>query len=310
MRTQFGPLEGILHKINRCAIKTNSDNLQYIYEIDNNLYRIDVSMEETSNWMCFVRKADTYEEQNLVISQETDGIYFTTIKQILPKQELKVGYSISYGKLYNFPILEPKLVKSWPCYECDEKFINSNELQIHLNVHDNERKSIIKRKLQLQVNNKKQTNEILECNLCKAIFMDYTYFMLRKHLRENHRLIGSITIDEKYSVVACYRCNLCDYAFRSDALLRIHQLEHGNSDCNNDTDEEQQIFHHICPACQRKYPTQRQLILHVQQQHALPKKIKKIKSSSNADCIKCPVCYKMFAFRDRLQVICEILNKN
>lgn len=41
--------------------------------------------------MCFVRKAMTYEEQNLVITQENNAIYFTTTTNILPKQELKVN---------------------------------------------------------------------------------------------------------------------------------------------------------------------------------------------------------------------------
>jgi hypothetical protein len=29
----------------------------------------------------------------------------------------------------------------WPCFECNERFVSSEELQKHLNVHDNERVS-------------------------------------------------------------------------------------------------------------------------------------------------------------------------
>lgn len=46
--------------------------------------------------MSFVRKAQTFEEQNLVITQENNAIYFTTTTNILPKTELKVNkYLIS-----------------------------------------------------------------------------------------------------------------------------------------------------------------------------------------------------------------------
>jgi hypothetical protein len=30
----------------------------------------------------------------------------------------------------------------WPCFECNERFVSSEELQKHLNVHDNERVSL------------------------------------------------------------------------------------------------------------------------------------------------------------------------
>jgi len=29
----------------------------------------------------------------------------------------------------------------WPCFECNERFVSSEELQKHLNIHDNERVS-------------------------------------------------------------------------------------------------------------------------------------------------------------------------
>lgn len=70
--------------------------------------------------------------------------------------------------------------------------------------------------------------------------------------------------------------------------MKIHNLEH-----EPDSSDEQQ--HHVCPACQKKCPTQRQLVLHVVQ-HSLPSK------TGHTERVKCPVCYKAFAHRDRLQV--------
>ena len=46
--------------------------------------------ENKSNWMMFVRPAATFAEQNLVAYQHGQDIYFTVIKNIEPRQELKV----------------------------------------------------------------------------------------------------------------------------------------------------------------------------------------------------------------------------
>lgn len=70
--------------------------------------------------------------------------------------------------------------------------------------------------------------------------------------------------------------------------MKIHNLEH-----EPDSSDEPQ--NHVCPACQKKCPTQRQLILHVVH-HALPMNM------AHTERVKCPVCYKAFAHRDRLQV--------
>lgn len=42
------------------------------------------------NWMMFVRPAENHLEQNLVAYQYGHHVYYTTIKNVEPKQELKV----------------------------------------------------------------------------------------------------------------------------------------------------------------------------------------------------------------------------
>ena len=55
-------------------------------------------ISEQSNWMRFVRAAGSFSEQNLVISQEGNQLFFTTTRSIDPKEELKVWYSVPYAK--------------------------------------------------------------------------------------------------------------------------------------------------------------------------------------------------------------------
>ena len=69
---------------------------------------IDCSDEDLSNWMRFVRPADTWAEQNLVLTQEGDKLYFISTRNIHPKQELRVGYSEAYAKARGLPYLSPQ----------------------------------------------------------------------------------------------------------------------------------------------------------------------------------------------------------
>lgn len=54
---------------------------------------LDLSDEDSCNWMMFVRPAQNYLEQNLVAYQYGSEIFYTCIKHIQPKQELKVSQS-------------------------------------------------------------------------------------------------------------------------------------------------------------------------------------------------------------------------
>lgn len=56
---------------------------------------LDLSDEDSCNWMMFVRPAQNHLEQNLVAYQYGSEIFYTTIKNIQPKQELKVSVAKS-----------------------------------------------------------------------------------------------------------------------------------------------------------------------------------------------------------------------
>ena len=51
--------------------------------------------------MKFVRKASSFEEQNLVMTEEEGGLYYYTTKNVLPKEELKVSRNIFTKKIYH-----------------------------------------------------------------------------------------------------------------------------------------------------------------------------------------------------------------
>ncbi|XP_035227691.1 PR domain zinc finger protein 10-like isoform X4 [Stegodyphus dumicola] len=143
-RTQFGPIEGVLVK----REDPPSDNFILLVEHEDGvaLY-LDTSDESMSNWMRFVRPADTHKEQNLVLVQQGQSLFFNTTRSINPKTELRVWYSATYAEKWGLPVLEPneeekralqEQENAWPCFECNQRFSTSVDLQKHLNQHDEE----------------------------------------------------------------------------------------------------------------------------------------------------------------------------
>ncbi|XP_075956411.1 PR domain zinc finger protein 10 isoform X1 [Anarhichas minor] len=148
-RTQFGPVEGhlvsqselqdhYLH-LKLCVLDAETDG-----EKSDDMW-LDLSDEDRCNWMMFVRPAENHLEQNLVAYQYGSEIFYTSIKNIQPKQELKVWYAASYAefvnqKIHNVTEEERKVLreqeKNWPCFECNRRFVSSEQLQQHLNMHD------------------------------------------------------------------------------------------------------------------------------------------------------------------------------
>lgn len=148
-RTQFGPVEGPL--VRQSQLQATHIHLKlYMLNPEKEGERIedlwfDLTNEEQCNWMMFVRPAQNHLEQNLVAYQYGSDIFYTSIKNIQPKQELKVWYAASYAefvhqKVHDVTEEERKVLreqeKNWPCYECNRRFMSSEQLQQHLNMHD------------------------------------------------------------------------------------------------------------------------------------------------------------------------------
>ncbi|KAK9877045.1 hypothetical protein WA026_016074 [Henosepilachna vigintioctopunctata] len=291
-RTQFGPVQGIMKSREEVVVGTNK--LELLIVVNEGILGLDISNEDLSNWMCFIRRAENYEDQNMVVSQHENSLYFTVIRDIFPKQELKVGYSYLYANRHNLSVLEKHNEdEQWPCFECTEQFPTSQDLQNHLNLHDDKkeklkfRKRIWKSKRKLI---KMATTEACQCRICQQVFNPPNYGILKKHLLTKHS-INDKSVEDHFFIIRNYKCEKCHLVFNSESLFKIHNLQH-NLHSNGDGSDDETF--HICPSCNRKFPTQRQLISHVSI-HSLPK-FKMI-----PERFQCPVCYTSYPMRERLQ---------
>lgn len=215
--------------------------------------------------MRFVRLATTYAEQNLEIYQYDNDIYFRTCQPIGPKQELMVGYGLEYARTYNLAHLEPdahellavyEKTHQWPCYECDEKFKTSDELQFHLNVHDTDRIPIAstevnagdgsgtttarkKRKRtvrRFRLSQRKMSGPTVRyaCCYCSEVFPKFSN--LKRHNEQAHSFVdaearnGSVlTNSNRQNANKSFKCDVCIRYFSSAERLEEHRNLHSAS---------------------------------------------------------------------------------
>ena len=123
-RTQFGPVEGVITQISGNAFKnymySHHSNQRNLIVFISECLILDQSDENKSNWMRFVRAADSSTTQNLILvtkeqthpnpenSQElitTTKFYFMTTKCINPREELRVWYSKDYADRFRLKLL-------------------------------------------------------------------------------------------------------------------------------------------------------------------------------------------------------------
>ncbi|KAK6640153.1 hypothetical protein RUM44_011839 [Polyplax serrata] len=270
-RVQFGPVEGRIVK-DWDAAQMDPENIQLLLEVETGeLLKLDVSDEYETNWMRFVRKAKTLKEQNMILTQQGKSLYFTTTRLIPPRHELKVGYGLQYAERRKLKVLDDL---SWSCFECTSTFASSDELQKHLNNHENGKDKYNRKKNKREVvrvkeseisnnvrtairgrtrneSNEKSVKEN-ECRTCHKNFPK-TY-SLKRHLllvhstdknKENSSIlknlndkvpITKILFKKKSSNGSAseWLCTHCNLTFDNPSVLNLHTLTHAAEDLESE----------------------------------------------------------------------------
>uniref|UniRef100_A0A3Q3J7W3 PR domain zinc finger protein 10 n=1 Tax=Monopterus albus TaxID=43700 RepID=A0A3Q3J7W3_MONAL len=274
-RTQFGPVEGPLvpqsqlqdHYIHLKVSQFHKDG----EKLDD--MWLDLSDEDSCNWMMFVRPAQNHLEQNLVAYQYGSEIFYTTIKNIQPKQELKVWYAASYAefvsqKIHDVTEEERKVLreqeKNWPCYECNRRFMSSEQLQQHLNMHDDKINSFNRSKGRGRGRGRKRfgtgrrpgrppkfirldppvdtgvdkttrflsfslpsQNAALQHLFIRKSFRPFKCTHCGKAFRDKDKLDQHLRIHGRDTYA--FSCHICSKSFMSDSALEDHLLVHSES---------------------------------------------------------------------------------
>ncbi|XP_055315635.1 uncharacterized protein LOC129575717 isoform X3 [Sitodiplosis mosellana] len=113
--TRFGPFEGIPtpnYPSDKCSWRyfwrvQGTTHVTYgnikIFK-DDDYYYLDGSDTRQANWMRFVASAYSLQVMNLVACQHQDNIYFYTIRDIMPNEELMVWYCRDFAKRLGYDV--------------------------------------------------------------------------------------------------------------------------------------------------------------------------------------------------------------
>lgn len=293
-KAQFGPMEGVLSPIDSSV---EHHHLQLTIESNGLLERLDVSNENTSNWMRYVRQADSCDEQNLILHQVGKNLYFTALRKIMAGEELKAWYSPSYAKSRNLP-----LVNYGTLNKKGDEICTNNESNL-TSVNSVQEDSASKWK----------------CTHCQRVFRSATLFNLHvlTHAADNLEISENCDkiqpISPKDSHLGCSRfkakrtfiCNECSKTFSSNATLASHLRSHASVKmfdcpiCKQVFYKVRQLKEHIgshavggvffCPHCSKKFQEYKHIRNHIRRFHSGKKFV-------------CVHCSKRFSTLDKLKM--------
>ncbi|KAJ8322332.1 hypothetical protein KUTeg_000803 [Tegillarca granosa] len=99
-KSQFGPFEA-----KKTTHEFNDDGLFMlkIFTKDGGCVSLDTTDENECNWLCLVRAASNYDDQNCMAYQLGTSIFYNTTRDIKMGEELKVWYAPQYAKKVGKP---------------------------------------------------------------------------------------------------------------------------------------------------------------------------------------------------------------
>lgn len=276
-RTQFGPIEGIL-----CAYDGTpfADALPLLYETEiGEFLKVDVSNENTSNWMRFVRPALTHREQNLIICQQKDGIVFLTNRNIKPKEELKAGPSADYAIRRNLLMLKPDVK--------EEKEI-ANQMSAWPRLDGgayNRRVKMFRGRSVKEKENSRQNKcgKEWKCTVCSLVFRKSALLNLHAIVHSSSSSSSSSSSFDIKTEDQTSACPQCGLEFRKQSELANHVSQHGRSSALPKAKRLTPLSTFKCSMCYKRFATKIRL-----QQHCLAH------GAEDQKPLPCSICLKRF----------------
>ncbi|GAB6029798.1 hypothetical protein CHUAL_005512 [Chamberlinius hualienensis] len=217
--TQFGPLIG--QPIDEANIHEDMD-LKDIWELFNEEGKTYLTTADpsVSNWLRFLRPANSRNDRNLAAITKGDNLYFVTLKEVTAGTELlywSEDPTISWSK---------KKMEKTCCGGCNQKFVHPFYYRMHCMIFHDPNYSLTIRKYHCKIcgvavlgklNIMRHASEMhdgkgaYQCQYCKKFFLRLNYL-------DMHRTYGCKMNPKRTRPL----CDLCGKKFCQPQKLKIH----------------------------------------------------------------------------------------
>ncbi|CAB1333733.1 unnamed protein product, partial [Coregonus sp. 'balchen'] len=221
-RTCFGPLVGQHCSNIDLQDWPDKDTPQIWKMFHNNVleFCIVTTDENECNWMMFVRKARTREEQNLVAYPDNGKLFICTSTEILPDQELLFYYTRDYCRQMGVP----QVPEGQVC-QCGKECQSFAELKSHLSSHNNHGHPHSHSPSQDHHQDHHQEGK-LPSGTSSSSSSPWACHSHNSSHSNNTNNSGSNTHSHRHSLERKYKCSMCSRAFTTSTKLNVHFMGH------------------------------------------------------------------------------------
>uniref|UniRef100_A0A4W5P013 PR domain containing 4 n=1 Tax=Hucho hucho TaxID=62062 RepID=A0A4W5P013_9TELE len=219
-RTCFGPMVGQHCSNVDLQDWPDKDTPQIWKMFHNNVleFCIVTTDENECNWMMFVRKARTREEQNLVAYPDNGKLFFCTSTEILPDQELLFYYTRDYCRQMGVPH-----VPEGQMCQCGKECQSFAELKSHLSSHNNHGHPHSHSPSQDHHQDHHQEGK-LPSGTSSSSSSPWACHSHNSSHSNNTNSSGSNS--HRHSLERKYKCSMCSRAFTTSTKLNVHFMGH------------------------------------------------------------------------------------
>ncbi|XP_068028448.1 PR domain zinc finger protein 10 isoform X9 [Anomalospiza imberbis] len=333
-RTQFGPVEGPLVRqteLKDCYIhlKVSLDKGdRKDRDLQEDLW-FELSSEALCNWMMFVRPAQNHLEQNLVAYQYGHHIYYTTIKNVEPKQELKDLLHFSskgqFDEAGQAPLNGLEQQEQTPVPTEPQAALEQQENHV-LHVQPQHEGNMVPTQSTMTADDmrraKRIRNAALQHLFIRKSFRPFKCLQCGKAFREKDKLDQHLRFHGREGNCPL-TCDICNKGFINSGALESHMKFHMDQKtyscifCPESFDRLDLLKDHVaihvndgyftCPTCKKRFPDFIQVKKHVRSFHS--EKIYQCTECDKAFCRPDKLRLHMLRHSDRKDFLCSTCGK-